>query len=170
MRSLGDEDKRKAFDRGEIDAEGKPRFQGFDGGGSRAGGRAAASARRREFRELQFRPGGLHPLDRRGRAAAAASAASRTSCEEAFGGAAAAAAPDRTFEPEDFGVGADVQAEMTVSLPDAANGATQRAASAERQGRRRRKFPPESPTASISGSRARAWPGPGGAGDVLITV
>ena len=28
---LGDEDKRKAFDRGEIDAEGKPRFQGFEG-------------------------------------------------------------------------------------------------------------------------------------------
>src|ERR1700716_844527 len=35
---LGDEDKRKAFDRGEIDAEGKPRFQGFEGfGGSRGG-------------------------------------------------------------------------------------------------------------------------------------
>src|ERR1700739_711378 len=30
---LGDEDKRKAFDRGEIDAEGKPRFRGFPGGG-----------------------------------------------------------------------------------------------------------------------------------------
>jgi DnaJ-class molecular chaperone len=29
---LGEEDKRKAFDRGEIDAEGKPRFQGFGGG------------------------------------------------------------------------------------------------------------------------------------------
>src|SRR6202023_1241852 len=29
---LGDADKRKAFDRGEIDAEGKPRFHGFAGG------------------------------------------------------------------------------------------------------------------------------------------
>src|SRR6476620_2215782 len=28
---LGEDDKRKAFDRGEIDAEGKPRFQGFEG-------------------------------------------------------------------------------------------------------------------------------------------
>src|SRR5690348_17590334 len=28
---IGDEDKRKQFDRGEIDAEGKPRFQGFPG-------------------------------------------------------------------------------------------------------------------------------------------
>src|SRR5690242_6365938 len=35
---LGDEDKRKQFDRGEIDAEGKPRFQGFPGGGSGRGG------------------------------------------------------------------------------------------------------------------------------------
>jgi len=33
---LGDEKKRGQFDRGEIDAEGKPRFQGFDGfGGGR---------------------------------------------------------------------------------------------------------------------------------------
>ncbi|MDB5504958.1 MAG: chaperone DnaJ-like [Tardiphaga sp.] len=30
---IGDEDKRKAFDRGEIDADGKPKFQGFPGGG-----------------------------------------------------------------------------------------------------------------------------------------
>src|SRR5579871_6824989 len=34
---LGDEDKRKQFDRGEIDAEGKPRFTGFP-----AAARAAA--------------------------------------------------------------------------------------------------------------------------------
>src|ERR1700694_438337 len=35
---IGDEDKRKQFDRGEIDAEGKPRFQGFAGGDPRARG------------------------------------------------------------------------------------------------------------------------------------
>lgn len=40
---LGDAAKRKQFDRGEIDAEGKPKFQGFEGmgagrGGARAGG------------------------------------------------------------------------------------------------------------------------------------
>src|SRR6204780_1809449 len=33
---LSDEDKRKAFDRGEIDAEGKPRFRGFEGFGAGA--------------------------------------------------------------------------------------------------------------------------------------
>src|SRR6186713_375097 len=35
---VGDEAKRKAFDRGEIDAEGKPRFQGFEGFGQQGGG------------------------------------------------------------------------------------------------------------------------------------
>jgi DnaJ-class molecular chaperone len=34
---LGEEKKRKAFDRGEIDAEGKPRFQGFEGFGAGRG-------------------------------------------------------------------------------------------------------------------------------------
>jgi DnaJ-class molecular chaperone len=33
---LGDPDKRGQFDRGEIDADGKPRFQGFGGGGAKA--------------------------------------------------------------------------------------------------------------------------------------
>ncbi len=37
---LGDEAKRKQFDRGEIDAEGKPKFQGFEGMGAGRGGRA----------------------------------------------------------------------------------------------------------------------------------
>jgi DnaJ-class molecular chaperone len=35
---VGDKAKRKQFDRGEIDAEGKPRFQGFEGFGQRPGG------------------------------------------------------------------------------------------------------------------------------------
>lgn len=40
---LGDKDKRARFDRGEIDAEGKPKFQGFDGfrGGFEGFGRGA---------------------------------------------------------------------------------------------------------------------------------
>jgi len=37
---LGDEAKRKQFDRGEIDAEGKPKFQGFEGMGAGRGGRS----------------------------------------------------------------------------------------------------------------------------------
>ena len=46
---LGDEKSRAAFDRGEIDAEGKPRFQGFEG----AGGDPFAG-----FRRQQAGPGG----------------------------------------------------------------------------------------------------------------
>src|SRR4030088_1534882 len=47
---LGDEDKRKQFDRGEIDAEGKPRFQGFPGGDPRGRGGG--------FESHTFRTGG----------------------------------------------------------------------------------------------------------------
>src|SRR5438105_15356151 len=55
---IGDEDKRKAFDRGEIDAEGKPCFQGFPCGGFSGGdthGRARLSA---GFENYTFRIGG----------------------------------------------------------------------------------------------------------------
>jgi DnaJ-class molecular chaperone len=48
---LGDEKSRGAFDRGEIDGEGKPRFQGFEG----AGGDPFAG-----FRRQQAGPGGQH--------------------------------------------------------------------------------------------------------------
>src|SRR5215210_3049830 len=50
---VGDEDKRKQFDRGEIDAEGKPRFKGFPGGDPR--GRAGGAG---GFESHGFRTGG----------------------------------------------------------------------------------------------------------------
>lgn len=50
---LGDEKSRAAFDRGEIDAEGKPRFQGFEGFQGGAGGDPFAG-----FRQQQSGPGG----------------------------------------------------------------------------------------------------------------
>src|ERR1700751_3060997 len=53
---LGDEDKRKQFARGDIDAEGKPRFTGFPGGGA-AGGRAGPGG----FESYTFRSGGAGP-------------------------------------------------------------------------------------------------------------
>src|SRR5947209_20442471 len=65
---LGDEKKRAEFDRGEIDAEGKPRHPGFDGspGGfrrSRAGGPGQSE-------HFEFHFGGGSPFGRRGRAGA----------------------------------------------------------------------------------------------------
>jgi DnaJ-class molecular chaperone len=56
---LGDKDKRAQFDRGEIDAEGKPKFQGFPGGGGSpfGGGRPGASP------GFEFRSGGAEGAD-----------------------------------------------------------------------------------------------------------
>ncbi|WP_306224019.1 DnaJ C-terminal domain-containing protein [Bosea beijingensis] len=56
---VGDETRRKQFDRGEIDAEGKPRFQGFEGMGAGRGGRSGGF-------EFNFGQGGGHPFGGRG--------------------------------------------------------------------------------------------------------
>ena len=57
---VGDDDKRKAFDRGEIDAEGKPRFQGFEGSAAAGGGRPAFGGRDgAHFESFSFGPGRL---------------------------------------------------------------------------------------------------------------
>src|ERR1700681_2736876 len=59
---IGDEDKRKQFDRGEIDAEGKPRFQGFPGGGFPGGDpRARGTSPGGGFETHTFRSGGAGP-------------------------------------------------------------------------------------------------------------
>src|SRR2546423_14929123 len=55
---LGEADKRKAFDRGEIDAEGKPRFQGFERFGAGARPRRGF-CRRGDVLRLTSRPVGL---------------------------------------------------------------------------------------------------------------
>lgn len=52
---VGDETKRKQFDRGEIDAEGKPKFQGFEGMGAGRGGRSGGF-------EFHFGQGGGNPF------------------------------------------------------------------------------------------------------------
>src|ERR1700691_1000235 len=54
---IGDEDKRKQFDRGEIDAEGKSRFQGFPGGNPRPRGASPGGG----FESYHFRTGGAGP-------------------------------------------------------------------------------------------------------------
>ncbi len=62
---VGDEKNRAAFDRGEIDAEGKPRFQGFEGfQNAQGGGDPFAAFRQRQQRggpgagHFEFRSGG----------------------------------------------------------------------------------------------------------------
>ena len=56
---VGDADKRKAFDRGEIDAEGKPRFTGgFEGYGAHPGGGARGPGGA-QFESFSFGPDGF---------------------------------------------------------------------------------------------------------------
>src|SRR5215813_612409 len=60
---LGDDEKRKQFDRGEIDAEGKPRFQGFEGFGGRPGG---FGNREGNFESFTWGPDGFRRTTTRG--------------------------------------------------------------------------------------------------------
>src|SRR5436853_2512056 len=62
---VGDEDKRKAFDRGEIDAEGKPRFQGFEGFGGRPGA-GPFTGREGNFESFTWGPDGFRRTGSRG--------------------------------------------------------------------------------------------------------
>jgi DnaJ-class molecular chaperone len=115
---LGDEDKRKQFDRGEIDAEGKPRFQGFGGGGDPRG-RAGPGG----FESYTFRSGGGP--------GGAGGGSFEDILNSMFGGAAGRAARGGggshfEFDTGGIGLDLDVNAALTVSLEDAVNGAEKR--------------------------------------------
>src|SRR5438445_4445276 len=56
---VGDADERKAFDRGEIDAEGKPRFQGFEGFGAGPTCSGRGFAGEDSFETFRFGPEGF---------------------------------------------------------------------------------------------------------------
>ena len=117
---LGDEDKRKAFDRGEIDGDGKPRFQGFPGGGA-AGGRAGPGG----FETHTFRSGGTGPGGGAG--------GFEDILNSMFGGAAGrgSARPGQggshfEFDTGGIGLDLDLSVAMTVSLEEAVKGAEKR--------------------------------------------
>lgn len=121
---LGDEDKRKQFDRGEIDADGKVRFQGFPGGG-RGGARGA---------------GGFEHAFRGGQQGAGAGGAGfEDILNSMFGGAgprgARAGAQSFEFEGGGFGGGSaygggipdlDINVAMTVTLEESVKGTEKR--------------------------------------------
>src|SRR5437870_2538607 len=112
---IGDEDKRKQFDRGEIDAEGKPRFQGFPGGGPRGRGPGGG------FETHTFRTGGAGP---------GGGAGFEDILNSMFGGAARGQRPGggSPFEFESGGIGLDLDLNvaMSVSLEDSVKGAEKR--------------------------------------------
>jgi DnaJ-class molecular chaperone len=175
---LGEEDKRKAFDRGEIDAEGKPRFQGFEGfgGGVRPGG--AGFGPEAEFETFSFGPEGFTRATRRGRGAGGGGASFGGGFEdilrEAFGGRGGARARQGAagggFEAEEFGgAGADVRAALTVTLPEAAHGVTQRVHLPTGK-EVEVKIPAGITNGQTVRLRGQGMAGPAGTGDVLITV
>ncbi len=117
---IGDEEKRKQFDRGEIDAEGKPRFQGFPGGGFPGGG-ASGRAGPGGFESYTFRSGGGGP---------GGGGSFEDILNSMFGAAAARGGRGggSTFEFDTGGVGLDldVQVSMSVSLEEAVKGGEKR--------------------------------------------
>jgi DnaJ-class molecular chaperone len=114
---LGDADKRKQFDRGEIDAEGKPRFQGFEGFGGRG-------ARAEDFEGFNFNTGGFSS-SRRSRGGFSAEAGDDFFSQlfgDAFRQAGGGAKRSRP-QPQK---GEDVAATLTVTLEEAASEAKKR--------------------------------------------
>ena len=118
----GDDDKRKAFDRGEIDAEGKPRFQGHEGFGAQPG-RGGFGPGASNFESFSF---GADGFQRRGAGGGGGFqgggfedlAARHVRQRDARWYAA-------QFEPEEFGAtgaGQDLHASLTITLADAAKG------------------------------------------------
>ena len=168
---LGEGDKRKAFDRGEIDAEGKPRFRGFEGFGAGGGRGTGGFAPESEFETFSFGPEGFTRSTRGGRGAGAGGF--EDILKEAFGGAAGrgryGGGPGDAFEAQDFGVGADVKAALTVTLPEAAHGITQRVHLPSGKDLEV-KIPAGIADGQTIRLRGQGMAGPGGAGDVLITV
>lgn len=122
---LGDEEKRKQFDRGEIDAEGKPKFQGFEGGFPGGGGHRAGPG---GFEYTFHRGGGPSG----GFTASGGGGAFEDILKSMFSGQAGAGpgmggARGGGFEYDmPFAADLDVSVSMTVSLEDAVHGATRR--------------------------------------------
>ena len=102
---VGDDDKRKAFERGEIDAEGKPRFRGFEGFGGRSGaGAGARGTGGARFESFSFGPDGFQRAGGAGGnfgGGGGAGGGFEDILRNMFGGAARGGA--QHFEPEDFG-------------------------------------------------------------------
>src|SRR6476659_10187822 len=114
---IGDEDRRKQFDRGEIDADGKPRFQGFPGGDPRGRG---------GFETHTFRTGGAGPGGFGG------GGGFEDILNSMFGGAAARGARPggggAAFEFDTGGIALDLDLSvaMTVSLEESVKGVEKR--------------------------------------------
>jgi DnaJ-class molecular chaperone len=176
---VGDEGKRKAFDRGEIDAEGKPRFQGFPGGGGRRragpGGFSQGPGQDSHFESFTWGSDGAQ----RGGGGFRGGGGIDDILKEMFGGAGlgggmgGGAGRRAQFEQEDFGgaaAGRDVTGAVTITLPEVATG-TSRRVHLPTGKEIDAKIPAGLADGQVIRLKGQGLPGPGGAvGDALITV
>jgi DnaJ-class molecular chaperone len=116
---LGDEKKRAQFDRGEIDAEGKPRFHGFEGFGTEGPGfaRRWQTGGGPDFQHFDFNLGGGGP--------GGAGFSPGDIFADLFGAGAAAGRRSRG-RAQTPPRGEDVQASVTIGLAEAVKGTTAR--------------------------------------------
>jgi DnaJ-class molecular chaperone len=116
---LGDEKKRAAFDRGEIDAEGKPRFHGFEGFGAEGAGfgRRSEAGGGPGFQHFEFNFGG-------GRGAEGLNASDIFA--DLFGAGTARSRARTRGQGAPPPRGEDVNVNVTISLAEAAKGTTSR--------------------------------------------
>jgi DnaJ-class molecular chaperone len=152
---LGDEKARAAFDRGEIDADGKPKFQGFPGGG--AGGDPFAG-----FRQSRGGPGDFEFRTSGGPGA-------DDLFSQIFGDAftqRGQAGGARTRPPR---AGEDMNVSLDVSIEDVATAAKVNALFPD--GRRIAvKLPDFLEDGQVIRLKGQGEPGPAGRGDALIKV
>ena len=114
---IGDEDKRKQFDRGEIDADGKPRFQGFPGGDPRARGAARGGFESRTSRSGAG-PGGM--------GGGGFEDILNSMFSGARGGARPGGAAGFEFDPGGIALDLDLNVAMAVSLEESVRGEEKR--------------------------------------------
>jgi DnaJ-class molecular chaperone len=119
---LGDEKKRKQFDAGEIDAEGKPRFTGFEGG--HPGGFGGGAGAEPHFETFTWGPQGAQ---RAGGGGGFGGAGIDEILKEMMGGRARSRRQTH-IDPEEFepAPGQDAAATTTISLSDLAHGGSRR--------------------------------------------
>jgi DnaJ-class molecular chaperone len=162
---IGDEDKRKAFDRGEIDAEGKPRFRGFEGFGA-GGGPRGGFGRDGGFETFTWGPEGSRAGGGRG------AGGGFSGIDDILKGMFGDAGRRSTFEPDEFAPepsGRDVTGAVTITLPEAASGTSRRVLLPTGK-----EIDVKIPAGLADGQTIRlkgqGLAGRGGAGDALITV
>lgn len=173
---VGDEKQRGAFDRGEIDGEGKPRFQGFEG--NAAGGDPFAAYRQRGGAGGAG-PGGMRWEFSGGGPGGVGGGSAGDIFSEIFGqafsergaGAGAGAGPGggmggRRAPPQ---AGADISATLEIGIEEAATGARVQALfpNGKHIAVKLPAFVEDGQTIRLKG---QGEPGPGGAGDALVKL